>query len=389
MAGSFLARKAATAGSGLLLGLACLIASGAVKGDVDAMPTAKPSSENLIETSFTDIQGWASDDQGKALKALLRFCAPPQQRFSAALCQYAQRISSNDSQAARAFFETWFTPYRFKTQGFVTGYFEPELSASRTKSAAYPAPLLKAPEGLEKVSDKNRPAGWPEDLSHGRRTAKGLEPLPDRGEIMDGALADENLELVWLSNPVDAFFVHVQGSARLRLDDGSTMRVGYAGKTGYPYTSIARVLVERGEGTPEELTMSGLKRWLLEHPDQVDALLRRNRSYIFFREIEIKNPEDGPVGGAGLPLVAGRSLAVDPSQIPYGAPVFVSTNAPGLAKGTEGLQRLMIADDTGSAIRGPARGDIFVGSGDESGRIAGEIRHKADMIVLLPKEAAR
>lgn len=201
---------------------------------------------------------------------------------------------------------------------------------------------------------------------------------------MDGALDPEGLELVWLKDPIEAYFIHVQGSARLKLPDGSSMRVGYAGKSGHPYTGIGRLLVQRGEGTPDDFTMSGLKSWLRANPEQRDALFRQNQSYIFFREIKGATIEDGPIGAAGLPVIAGRSLAVDNRYISYGLPVFVSTNAPDLDQPKSPFRRLMIADDTGSAIRGPSRGDIFVGSGEDAGRLAGDIRHPATFTMLLP-----
>lgn len=354
----------------------------------------------MTEIAFTAIPGWQEDDQGKALAAFLRFCVPPfpflrAEPFglsagdAADLCRAASEVPASDTDAARSFFEARFTPYRIDTSGFVTGYFEPELPASRVQTLNFSVPLLKAPKGLEAITDANRPEDWPAELSHGMRTDKGLVPLPDRGEIMDGALDGDHLELVWLADPVDAYFVHVQGSARLRLTDGTVMRVGYAGKAGYPYTSIARVLVERGEGTPEELTMSGLRKWLEDNPDRRDALFKENRSFIFFREVTLENPEDGPVGAADLPLVAGRSLAVDPRHIPYGMPVFVSAGIPDPERPKTQFGRLLIADDTGSAIRGEARGDIFTGSGDRAGQIAGDIRHTAEMILLLPRRDHR
>ncbi|WP_346893030.1 MltA domain-containing protein [uncultured Roseibium sp.] len=400
MAGCRRGRKAGLAALGLLLALCEPVVPGSLTGRAAAMSPDHASLPTMTEISFAAISGWQEDDQGKAIAAFLRFCAPPfpflkaepfglTEKEAADLCYEASKVPVSDQQAARSFFETWFTPFRIDKSGFVTGYFEPELPASRVRTPKYPVPLLTAPTGLEAITDDNRPEDWPEGLSHGRRTDKGLVPLPDRGAIMDGALDDEHLELVWLANPIDAYFVHVQGSARLRLTDGSVMRVGYAGKAGYPYTSIARVLVERGEGTPEELTMSGLRNWLEAHPDQRDTLFKENRSFIFFREVTLENPEDGPIGAAELPLVAGRSLAVDPRHIPYGMPVFVSAGLSDPERPEAQFGRLMIADDTGSAIKGPARGDIFTGSGDQAGKIAGEIRHQARMILLLPGSKAR
>ncbi|MEM9633040.1 MAG: MltA domain-containing protein [Pseudomonadota bacterium] len=266
----------------------------------------------------------------------------------------------------------------------MTGYYEPEVAASREKKNEYSVPLHKKPAGLKTVTAKNRPVNWPSHLSHGRSVDGKLQEMPDRGAIMDGALDEEDLELVWLSDPVDAFFIHVQGSARLRLTDGSTMRVGYAGKSGHPYTGIGRLLVKRGEGTPEDFTMSGLRDWLTKNHEKRDALFKENRSYIFFREVHDTKPEDGPIGAANLPLVPGRSLAVDPSHFPYGALIFVSAGFQDPDAAGQSFARLMVSDDTGSAIRGPARGDIFAGSGLNAGQIAGNIRHQAEFVVLVP-----
>lgn len=291
------------------------------------------------------------------------------------------------SKDARSFFETHFEPFQVREPGFVTGYFEPEVAASREKTAEFNVPLLKKPDGLIHVPAKARPSGWPPHLTHGRRINGQVTELPDRSAIMDGALDGEGLELVWLRNPIDAYFIHVQGSARLKLTDRTTMRVGYAGKTGHPYTGIARLLVQRSEGTPEDFTMSGLRRWLEQNPDDRDPLFKENRSYIFFREVTEAAPDEGPIGAARLPLVPGRSLAIDDSAMPYGVPVFVSAKFEDPQQPGQQYRRLMVADDTGSAIKGQSRGDIFVGSGDDAGRIAGEIRHGATFTVLLPRRS--
>ncbi|GAB4539326.1 MAG: murein transglycosylase A [Roseibium sp.] len=364
-------------------------------GAAVAMAEGTTIPDHLEAISFGELGGWADDDHREALHAFLRLCGKPLPQGAETafpriapkdlqeLCTEAAAAASGPAGAARRFLERRFTPYRVRRNGFVTGYFEPELEASREPAADFPVPLHKKPAGLETVSPANRPAGWPEHLSHGRRLGETLVEMPDRGAIMDGALDAEKLELVWLNDPVDAFLVHVQGSARLRLTDGSVMRVGYAGKTGHPYTGIARLLVTRGEGTPEDFTMSGLKAWLQARPEERDALMRENRSYIFFREVTDIGPDAGPVGAAGVPLTAGRSLAVDPAHISYGSLVFVSSGFRDAGTGTP-FARLMVADDTGSAIRGPARGDIFVGSGSAAGEIAGEIRHPAEFTLLVP-----
>ncbi|MEO1114565.1 MAG: MltA domain-containing protein [Pseudomonadota bacterium] len=360
-----------------------------------ATPQSPELPDHFEKVAFRDLAGWDNDDQHKALAAFQRFCGKPVSFGSTGLpghdpailrvlCRAAAGPGIATLDAARRFFEARFTAYRISDPGFVTGYFEPEVAASRVPTGDFTVPLHRKPENLEAIAAENRPADWPPELSHGRRTQRGFAELPDRAAIMDGALDDENLELVWLADPVDAYFIHVQGSARLRLTDGSVMRVGYAGKTGHPYTGIGRLLVERGEGSPEDFTMTGLRSWLSENPEKRDTLFSENRSYIFFREVLEAGLEDGPVGAAGLPLVAGRSLAIDPAHLPYGAFVFVEAAFEDPDGSGRSFARLMVADDTGSAIRGRARGDIFTGSGPRAGEIAGDIRHKATFTVLVP-----
>lgn len=356
----------------------------------------------LSAGAFADLPGWDRDDHAAALVAFRRFCSadkPAQPSASLIgtmqrnllaeldrICRDAPKAASGPE--ARVFFERAFVPARVSGAGFVTGYYEPEVDGSRSPSTTFATPLYRAPQGLTLISDKNRPKGWPAEITHGVRRGKALEVLPDRLAIMKGALKDRDLELIWLKSPVDAFFVHVQGSARVRLEDGSVMRVGYAGKTGHPYTAIGRVLVEAGEGTPEDFTMAGLRNWLQRNPQRMDWLFGHNRSFIFFRAIEDIDPDEGPVGAAGLPLVAGRSIAMDHSLHTYGMPVFVDADLAGSGLTDPRWQRLMIADDTGSAIKGLARGDLFIGSGAQAGTIAGAVRHPASMTLLWPRKLA-
>lgn len=357
--------------------------------------------------SFPDLPGWAQDDHRAALAAFLRHCGEPAasaetDRPTGRLgisplalrraCQAGTGAAADGSdEAARGFFETMFEPRRVLADGFVTGYFEPEYAGARHRDATHATPLLRRPENLVAVDDANRPAHLPAGAPFAMRRPDGsLVPPPDRGEIMDGALSGRGLELVWLADPVDAFYVHVQGSARIRLKEGGVMRVGYAGKTGHPYSAIGRVMIERGLAEPGTVTMDVLRGWLARNSGEVDAVLRRNRSYIFFREVVEAGPADGPVGAAGLPLVAGRSLAVDAAFHAYGTPVFVSADLPAGTDGSpEPFRRLMIAEDTGSAIVGAARGDIFFGSGPKAGALAGGVQHRADMVVLVPRDAGR
>ncbi|WP_209000606.1 MltA domain-containing protein [Labrenzia sp. DG1229] len=386
-----------------VLPLVCVSLKGAVlaaplffAGAGSAMPQSPQFPDHLEATAYSDLTGWRRDDHLAALNSFLRFCSrnedprdpTPSMHYGldeiCSLCLTANRESINSETEARRFLETNFRPYRVTVPGFVTGYFEPEVAASRKKTDGFDVPLHRKPAGLEAITPENKPDDWSSHLSHGRRTNSRFEELPDRSAIMDGALDGEGLELAWLADPIDAYFIHVQGSARLRMIDGSVMRVGYAGKTGHPYTGIGRLLVKRGEGTPEDFTMAGLRSWLAKNPAERDALFRENQSYIFFREVTDTLPGEGPIGAAGLPLVPGRSLAIDPDHIPYGAFVFLQADFPDLDAEDRSFSRLMVADDTGSAIKGKARGDIFVGSGNLSGDIAGRIRHAAQFTVLLP-----
>ncbi len=372
-------------------------------GPVPARAGASETGMPLQALSFSDAPGWRDDDHAAALAAFLRHCGtgsasanPPKTgalgvsgAALVALCGQARAAAeTGGSDAARRFFEAAFQPHRIAASGFVTGYFEPEFAGAREADATHRTPLLRKPDTLVAFSDATGTQDLPPGLTHAFRDAAGrLVEAPDRGAIMDGALDGRGLELVWLADPVDAFYIHVQGSARIRLAEGGAMRVGYAGKTGHPYSPIGRVMIERGLAEPGTVTMSVLRDWLAENPHEIDGVLRRNRSYIFFREIEDLDPDEGPIGAAGLPLVAGRSLAVDASLHTYGTPVYVSATLPALADGQERrFRRLMIAEDTGSAIVGPARGDIFFGTGEAAGRAAGGVQHEAGMIVLVPRE---
>ncbi len=349
---------------------------------------------------FADIAGWSEDDHCAALAAFrgsadLIAAAPPKTRAlrvdGEALSRVAReslRLSCTDRAAAREFFERNFIPHAIEAAGFVTGYYEPEVEASLIPTARFNIPLYRRPPDLVEVPADDRPPGWNPEIRFARRAGNGIVPYFDRASIEEGALAGQRLELAWVEDAVDAFFIHVQGSARLRLSGGGTMRIGFDGKSGHPYTSIGRLAVERGLLTFPEAHKDGLEGWLKRHPAEGRALMRENRSFIFFRETDADDLE-GPVGAAGVALSAGRSLAVDRTLHTFHAPVWV--DAPGLSDPSEPaipFRRLMIAQDTGSAIVGPARGDIFFGSGDAAGSAAGRVRHDARMVVLVPAGSA-
>ena len=360
---------------------------------------------------FSNLPGWQEDDHAAALACFRisarRMAAKPYTTkkmgvdaaalAKAGVAALALEANGNATEA-KAFFEKWFRPHRMvpaagdgdKTNlsgpafsGFVTGYFEPEIKASPIRTNAYRFPILARPHDLVEIDDTTRPAHIDPVFFFARETDAGLETYYDRGEIEQGALDGQGLELFWFENRIDIFFIHIQGSARLILPNGKTARISYAAKSGHPFTAIGKLLIERGELTRETVTMQSIRRWLEDHPQEADDLMRENRSYIFFQPVEHPEPQLGPVAAAGVPLTPGRSLAVDHRLQTFGVPIFISTEKP-LPGDENPFARLMIAQDTGSAIVGPERGDLFIGTGKEAGEVAGAIKHAADFVVLLP-----
>ncbi|WP_349369520.1 MltA domain-containing protein [Salinarimonas sp.] len=356
----------------------------------------------LERLAFSDLPGWAQDDHAAALAAFRLTCplviegraalrpAALASGDLAAACRAALELSENaPAETARAFFETWFTPHRVRPPGgagFLTGYYEPELAGALHPTARFATPLRARPAALVSLAEgETRPGLDPILRAALPDGAGGHRPVPTRAAIEEGALDADAPPIVWLEQPGEAFIVHVQGSARIRLEDGRVLRVGYAGRNGHPYTSIGRLLVERGAIDKDAMSLERLLAWLRDHPKEARALMRENASYIFFRLLEDHDPALGPVGGAGTPLVPHRSLAVDRTLWPYGLPVWLDGAIPD-AEGREApLARLMIAQDTGSAILGPARGDYFAGSGAQAGTQAGLIRHRVSFVALLPR----
>lgn len=269
--------------------------------------------------------------------------------------------------------------------GLLTGYFEPEFAGALSESPRYPIPLYRRPPDLVNIVPESERATTASGYSHMRRDASGaLLPYPRRREIESGALSGRGLELVWLTDPVDAFILHVQGSGRIRLDDGRVVRLTYDGKNGHPYTSIGRVVIDQGWLPAADLTLDKLADWLRADPGRAREVMWRNPSFVFFRALA--DDEPGPLGASGHPLTPGRSLAVDPSFHPLGSLIFVT--APALELDGKPFARLMVAEDVGSAIRGPVRGDLFIGTGVEAGRIAGAIKTACRFHVLSPVEHA-
>ncbi|MGH6930228.1 MAG: murein transglycosylase A [Dongiaceae bacterium] len=302
-----------------------------------------------------------------------------------AVCAAMADLEPSDA-ALQQYFETRFIPLAAgAADGLFTGYYEPELEGSRTQSAAYPVPLYRPPPDLVTADLADFRPDLKAATLVGRIVDGRLQPYHARANIDAGVLAGQGLEFLWLADPIDGFFLQVQGSGRVNLAEGGSVRVGYAASNGHPYTAIGRTLVERGEMTKEAATMQTVRQWLREHPDQAIALMQMNARYIFFREVE----GDGPIGSLGVALTPGRSLAIDASLLPLGAPLWLDTTyPPGTPEAGRPLRRLMVAQDTGGAIKGAVRGDIYWGSGEAALQYAGPMKQQGRYYLLLPRAVA-
>jgi len=337
----------------------------------------------LDPISFAEIEGWARDDHEAAFAALLKSCR--KRPASNPACKAALELGETiDRDTARRFFESNFVPHRVAGEppGLVTGYYEPELNGSRQRTGKFQIPVYRRPDDLVQMKPDLLRALFNDSFSVMRRKGEQLVPYYTRAEIEAGALEGRGLELLYLDDPVELFFMQVQGSGRVRLTDGSWVRLGYAAKNGHSYTSIGKRLAERKENRPRSLTMEGLKTWLRADPARGRGLMQENKSYVFFHELPQAQTGEGPLGAQGVTLTPGRSLAVDAAYHSLGTPIFVT--APDLEVGGALFRRLMIAQDVGSAIKGPQRGDIFFGTGEAAGAIAGTTKEAARFVVLLP-----
>jgi membrane-bound lytic murein transglycosylase A len=383
-----------------LLLVLCLAASLTPMLDLKAEPTAGFSDVRLEPVPFGALAAWNDDDHGAAFMAFRRSCeaivsdmpalrpassAKPDLR---AICHAALAMPAPDRAGARRFFETHFDPFHVVPaagRGFLTGYFEPEYDGSLIQTDVFTTPLLARPDDLVTVRQGETPPGLDPGLQAARHTDGGFEAYPDRASIEDGAMGARAKPIVFLRDPVEAFVIHVQGSARIRLADGRMVRVAYAGRNGHPYASIGRILIERGHIPLDGMSLEALMTWLRSNPDEGRSIMRQNRSYIFFRLADELDPAEGPIGGAGVPLTPGRSLAVDRTVWSYGLPFWLEGELPLARDASEPLRRLMVAQDTGTAIVGAARGDFFFGTGRDAGTRAGLLRHPARFVVFLPK----
>jgi membrane-bound lytic murein transglycosylase A len=364
-----------------------------------------PGEFSLEQISFADLPGWQADDPSPlfpGMKSCLGYLGQGKAYRTAALgltaddllplLQAARTVAPENAASARAFFETHCQPFRIGltsgAAGFVTGFYEPEIEVSLTPDDVWRYPFYARPDELIDLDDSNRPASMDGSYAFGRKDDTGISFFPDRKTIDQGYLAGKGLEIAWAKSKVDVFFVHIQGAARLRLPDGTLRRITYAAKAGHAFSPIGRLLLDRGKIDPARISMQSIRQWLADNPGDVDEVLWHNRSYIFFRYADVSDPSLGPVAAAKVPLIPGRSLAVDRMIHTFGFPFFVKAATLTHLDGGKSFSRLMLALDTGSAIVGPARGDIFTGSGDAAGEMAGTVRHNADFYILIPNAAA-
>ncbi|HEX4885380.1 MAG TPA: MltA domain-containing protein [Casimicrobiaceae bacterium] len=377
--------------------LAAALVAGCVAVPPPAPPPALPA--RYAPVAWDDLPGYAADRVREAWPAVLVGCrklvaAAATAPLWRAPCAAAERADANDENALRALLREHFSPYAVTgsdgaAEGLVTGYYEPTLRGSRVAGPGFPVPLYAVPDDLVVVDL----ASLHPELAHkrvrGRLDGRRVVPYWTREEI-DAGKGAALAPLAFAADRMDAFFLEIQGSGRVVLPDGSAMRVGYADQNGQPYTPVARVLIERGEMTREEASMQAIRAWGDRHPHRVPALLRENRSVVFFREVPAPAPGtleatiDGPLGALGVPLVAGRAIAVDPRAIPLGAPAWLATSHPSTGAA---LQRLVLAQDTGGAIRGAVRADLFWGPGDDAAEQAGRMKAPGRLWLLWPRGA--
>ena len=355
-------------------------------------PPPKPEPVALMTpTTFGALPGWQQDDLREAWPAFVGSCKVLVRKIEWTMpCAAAAIVNPADGAAIRVFFESWFVPNQVRAadgadSGLITGYYEPMLHGARKRGGAFQTPLYRMPDDLLTI---DLGSVYPELKNmrlRGRLVGKKVVPYNTRADI---ARADiDGKQLLWVDDAVEAFFLEVQGSGRVRLaDTGETVRLAYAEQNGHPYKAIGRWLVEQGELTAPQATAQGIKAWIATHPTRRQELFNVNPSYIFFKEEALPDPSIGPKGALGVPLTPARSVAIDPQFLPLGAPVWLATTRAG---SEVPLQRLMMGQDTGGAIRGAVRADFFYGFGSEAADSAGRMKQRGQIWVLLPKSAAR
>jgi membrane-bound lytic murein transglycosylase A len=384
-------------------------------GDVSTLrpePLKLPNSA-LEPIDWNALDGWAADDHAAAFTTFLTSCRPllrtnlpdgtkrPVYSALTRVCRQALTAGRLSEDRARLFFERNFRPLRITklgdSAGFLTGYYEPIVDGSRFPTGIFKVPIYRRPPDLVPPLHSAGP-GFPNRGQSLRRTSSGaLVPYYDRGEILDGALDGQRLEICWIKSEMDALVIQIQGSARIRLEDGAMLRINYDAHNGYPFVPVGRILIERNVIPRKEMSLDRIREWMRANPQSAEDVLRQNRSFVFFRIVGLsddrqpKGAEGAPhdreaIGAEGVPLTPGRSIAVDNALHVYGTPFFIHANLPlGGEKRSVNFDRLMIAQDTGSAIVGPARADIFWGAGDRAGQLAGRVHHHGKFAMLVPR----
>lgn len=388
-----------TAAAALLLLNACISSPPATNRPASAPPAATPPEKpagttaaaveaptvTLRPADWNSLTGWMEDDIQPAWNAFLQSCAVlKNQPLWQDTCVQAGSLRGHSSSVLRQFFETRFTPHQVLNvdgsgEGLITGYYEPLLKGSRKPSRRYRYPIYTTPDELLVIDLGEIYPELKNMRLRGRLQGRKVVPYYSRAEIVSNPAPLQGRELLWVDDEIDLFFLQIQGSGRVKLENGEIVRVGYSDQNGHPYKSIGRVLVERGELALEKASMQGIRAWGQKNPHKLAELLQRNSSFVFFRELPAGIP--GPLGSLGVPLTAGRSLAIDPRAVPQGAPVFLATTWPNTDKQ---LYRLMVAQDTGGAIKGNVRADFFWGFGPEAADQAGKMRQTGKMWVLMP-----
>lgn len=361
-----------------------------------------PAKLVLQRSSFARLPGWRTSKPGGAIPALLQTCAvvgrlPPDTALGLAgkaadwqpICVAAAAVSADDDKTARAFFKRFFAPFaatnRGDAKGLFTGYYQVSLAGRLTPEGQFTVPIYGRPPNLVTVDLGRFRHSLQGDHIAGRVEDGRLQPFPDRAAIDRGALKGKTPVLAWVADPISAFFMQIQGSGEIKLPQGE-LQLGYAADNGRDYYAIGRYLIKKGVLTPKTDSLQSIRAWLEQHPNKAEGLLEMDPSYVFFRKLDTS----GPAGASGAVLTARRSLAVDHRFIPYGVPIWLATMRPSLRHAGEAvpMRRLMIAQDTGGAIRGPVRGDVYWGKGRRAAALAGEMKQEGRYWLLLPKSAA-
>ena len=356
------------------------------------VPPPKPELAPLMTPStFGALPGWQQDDLREAWPAFIGSCKVLVRKDDwKEPCTASAAVNATDGAAIRQFFESFFVPNQMRAAdgadtGLITGYYEPMLHGARKRGGAFQTPLYRVPDDLLTVELGSVYPELKNMRLRGRLVGKKVVPYNTRAEIERADISGK--ELLWVDDAVEAFFLEVQGSGRVKLDDtGETVRLAYAEQNGHPYKAIGRWLVEKGELTVPQATAQGIKAWIAANPTRRQELFNANPSYIFFKEERLPDPSVGPKGALGVPLTPARSVAVDPSFLPLGAPLYLATTRAG---SDVPMQRLMVGQDTGGAIRGAVRADFFYGFGKDAADSAGLMKQQGRIWVLLPKAAAR